>query len=233
MQIIKERNPIWFEALKRNTVETLVLFPLKYDNKLVGYIWASNFNVDNTILIKGVLELVTYFIASRIANYQLVKRLEMLSTIDLLTGTKNRNAMNNRVAEFDDPTEIQPTRLGVIFADLNGLKETNDHNGHEVGDRLLKKCSAMLQQIFVDDDIYRAGGDEFLILCTECSEETIKDRIKQLRKICDADSEISFAIGWCYEDKDIDIRKCMGIADARMYQDKQEYYKKHPEKKYR
>ena len=233
MEEIKKRNPVWYESLAKNSVKTLVLYPLKYDNKLVGYIWATNFNTDNALKIKGVLELVSYFIASRIANYQLVNRLEVMSSIDLLTGTKNRNAMNNRVSEFDAPTFIMPNSLGVIFADLNGLKQINDVKGHAAGDRLLKKCAAMLQQVFVDEDIYRAGGDEFMIICTDCSEETLEDKVKELRKICDADQDVSFAVGWYFEKGKIDIRKCMSVADERMYEDKEEYYKKYPEKRYR
>ena len=46
--------------------------------------------------------------------------------MDALTGTKNRNAMNNRVDEFDNPHFIFPKSIGVVFADLNGLKQTND-----------------------------------------------------------------------------------------------------------
>ena len=233
MQFIKEKNPLWYESLKRNTVETLVLFPLKYNGKLVGYIWASNFAVEKTLVIKGVLELVTFFIAAMTANYQLVKRLEALSTMDALTGTKNRNAMNNRVDEFDNPHFIFPKSIGVVFADLNGLKQTNDLKGHAAGDRLLKKCAAILHQIFVDDDIYRAGGDEFLVISQDCTQKELEDKIVRLREVCDADTEINFALGWVYDEGKIDIRKDMGIADARMYEDKEEYYKQYPDKRYR
>jgi diguanylate cyclase (GGDEF)-like protein len=233
MQVIKERNPSWYESLKRNTVDTLVLFPLKYNGKLVGYIWASNFAVENAVMIKGVLELATFFIASRIANYQLVQRLEKLSTMDALTGTKNRNAMNNRVAEYDNPGFEFPKSIGVIFADLNGLKQTNDKKGHEAGDRLLKKCAAILHQAFVDEDVYRAGGDEFMIISENCTEKEIADKVLRLREICDADKEVNFAIGYSFEEGVIDIRACMSLADARMYEDKEEYYKKYPEKRYR
>jgi diguanylate cyclase (GGDEF)-like protein len=232
-QIIKERNPVWYDALNRNTVETLVLFKLQYNDKLIGYIWASNFAVENVMKIKGVLELTSFFIASRIANYQLLTKLEKMSIMDALTGTKNRNAMNNRIAEFDNPAYIYPQSIGVIFADLNGLKKTNDCLGHAAGDRMLKKSGAMLQQVFVDEDIYRAGGDEFMIICMDVTDDEIKEKIAQLRKICDADKDVNFALGWCYETGKIDIRECMSLADRRMYEDKEEYYKKYPEKKYR
>ena len=43
------------------------------------------------------MELTTFFIASEMSNYLLVKRMEALSSVDLLTGINNRNTMNNRI----------------------------------------------------------------------------------------------------------------------------------------
>ena len=96
MEVIKERNPLWYESLKKATVETLMLFPLKYNGKLVGYVWSSNFDIENTVKIKGVLELATFFIASRIANYQLVKRLG--GGVVVALGHGFPQALNSRVA---------------------------------------------------------------------------------------------------------------------------------------
>lgn len=233
MEVVKERNPLWYESLRRAGVDTLVLFPLKYDGRLVGYIWVSNFEVENVLTIKSVLELATFFIASKIANYQLVKRLEILGTIDMLTGAKNRNCMNNRVTEFEDPRFNKPDSLGVIFADLNGLKQTNDHLGHAAGDRLLKKSVAILQQVFLDEEIYRAGGDEFMILSFDSTKEELEEKIALLRKVCEADREVSFSVGCYYDEDDINIHRDMGIADKRMYEDKEKYYQLHPDKRYR
>ena len=70
-------------------------------------------------------------------------------------------------------------------------------------------------------------------LLASLTEDEIKEKIAQLRKICDADKDVNFALGWCYETGKIDIRECMSLADRRMYEDKEEYYKKYPEKKYR
>ena len=233
LQVVKERNPMWYSSLMRAKILSLVLFPLKHNGKLVGYIWASNFDVKNAVKIKEVLELATFFIASEIANYQLVKRLETLSAMDLLTGTRNRNSMNNRVAEFNTLGKEKPKSLGIVFADLNGLKQINDKKGHVAGDRLLKRAALALQQVFAEDEIYRAGGDEFMVISENTSKESIEEKISELRRIADRDEELSFAIGLCYDDGDINILKAMHAADEGMYQDKEAYYKKYPERKYR
>ena len=187
----------------------------------------------NVQKVKEVLELSTIFIAGRIANYQLMKKLEMMSSVDLLTGVKNRNSMNNRVSSFTSKNVKKPESLGIVFADLNGLKRVNDTKGHDAGDQLLKKAAGFLNRVFFEDEIYRAGGDEFMIISENCTSENIEKKVEELRTLSSADSEVSFSIGWCFDNNAMDILKDMSLADARMYEDKEEYYRKNPEKKYR
>ncbi len=230
MLVIKERNPEWYKSLTDHNVDNLVIFPLKYSGKLLGYIWATNFDVKNAVKIKEVLELTTFFIGSEMANYQLVKRLEILSTIDILTGTFNRNAMNDRVEQLRTAESGSTKTLGIVYADLNGLKMVNDSNGHIEGDRFLKKAVAKLREIFVDDEIYRAGGDEFMVLVLNNTKEEFDAKILEIRE---AQKKINFAIGICFQEAGIDIRKAISKADEAMYKNKNEYYLGHPELKYR
>ena len=233
MKIIEERNPAWYESLKKYRVTSMVLFPLKYKDTLLGYIWASNFDVKYADKIKEVLEVTTFFIASEIANYQMLKKLERLGMIDLLTGSLNRNAMNNRISRFDDEKDETIKSIGVVFADLNGLKMINDREGHFEGDRSLKKAFAFLRTIFTDDEIYRAGGDEFMILCINNPKEDFEAKIEHVKEVVRDDADVSFAIGSCYNDDNLDIRKALRIADENMYKDKNLFYERHPELKYR
>lgn len=100
--------------------------------------WVTNFDTSKTLQIKETLEISTFFIASEIANYQLLNKLEVLSNMDLLTNVQNRNSMNNRISQFLNG-EVTYKSLAVVFADLNGLKPVNDIQGHDAGDNLLKK----------------------------------------------------------------------------------------------
>ena len=233
MQIIKERNLAWYESLIKYHVESMVIFPLKYNGTLLGYIWCTNFDVENAVKIKEVLEISTYFIASEIANYQMVKKLEILGTIDIMTGALNRNAMNNRVSEFDQIDKENIKSLSILFADLNGLKVINDSAGHAEGDRFLKKAAAVLRQIFVDEEIYRAGGDEFMVLALNEDKEVFEEKVKRVREITNTQTKVSFAIGYCFEEGDMDIRRALRKADENMYEDKKMYYETHPEQNQR
>ncbi|MBO4680118.1 MAG: GAF domain-containing protein, partial [Lachnospiraceae bacterium] len=89
MDVIKERNPVWYKSLRDAAVESVVLFPLKARGELLGYIWACNFDPEKAGKIKEVLELTTFILASEIGNYLLLDRLRILSSVDMLTGVLN------------------------------------------------------------------------------------------------------------------------------------------------
>ena len=233
MESIKVRNPRWYKSMQNADIKSLVLFPLQYNNETIGFIWATNFDTKDTDHIKETLELTTFFIASEIVNYQLLQKLEMLSSTDLLTGVKNRNAMNNRVLKIVSGRERRPNTFGIVFADLNGLKTVNDGDGHNAGDALLKNAAKALMDCFPDCEIYRAGGDEFVVISTNTPKETIEAQIEALRKKAEAPEPVSFAIGFYYDNKQGDIRVAMREADTRMYEDKKRFYAKYPENRKR
>ena len=225
MEVLKERNPLWHFSLTKAGVDSLVLFPLVYNDEILGYIWAVNFDTENAMKIKETLELTTRLIASEIANYQIMDRLKLMGTVDMLTGAMNRNAMNNKIDLLARDNDNQPP-LGIIIADINGLKQKNDKEGHAAGDKLIKDMAAILSEAFYDAEIYRAGGDEFLILAQDTPERELEDRVEKLRDYSEASEDISFAVGLYYDNGEGDIHTAMRIADERMYKDKERYYNK-------
>ena len=229
MEKLQEQNPVWKASLDQAGVKTVVLYPLRHGGELLGYMWALNFNVENVLKIKETLELTTFFLASEISNYLLLDKLKVLSTIDTLTSVRNRNEMNNRVDRIVAGNE--PVPQGVLFADLNGLKRVNDEQGHAAGDKMLCAAASILQSVFQDGVVYRAGGDEFMILVNEISEDEVQDRVARVHFLSGKTENIRFSIGVCYGKKD--IRKAMRLADERMYAFKNGYYEAHPELKYR
>ncbi len=81
-----------------------------------------------------------------------------------LTGSlyKTGDAWRNNLSNLDIAENLP---LTVIFADLNGLKMTNDMFGHRAGDELIRKAAQILMQSSRREDVVaRIGGDEFIIL---------------------------------------------------------------------
>lgn len=236
MAYYKTENPEWYETLVEAGVESVVLFSLTHDNQVLGYIWATNFDTADVLRIKEVLELTTFFLSSEISSYKMMDRLEYLSFTDLLTGVHNRNALNVRLNNVEDEQEEKKEEeesYGVVFADLNGLKRVNDMAGHTAGDLLLKKAALILQESFVGDDVYRIGGDEFVVIVNGGDKDAFDLKVNALRRRSDGPEKVSFSVGSCFCENGIDIKEAVNLADEESYKDKDRYYKENPEKKYR
>ena len=133
----------------------------------------------------------------------------------------------------DIPCSFLSKNIGIIFADLNGLKTMNDNNGHSAGDKLIKDAAAILKEVFPEAEIYRAGGDEFMVLLRGTSMEELKAYEKQMKDKAAATDNVSFAVGISLEEDSQKIYGAMKAADVAMYEDKKQFYDEHPDKKRR
>jgi len=83
------------------------------------------------------------------------------SDIDSLTELGNRRMMQTRFAQLAGDR----SKFGLILIDIDGLIYFNDRYGHNVGDEKLKEIAKLICQNLPDGiDVFRTGGDEFLIL---------------------------------------------------------------------
>ncbi|MBP5607740.1 MAG: EAL domain-containing protein [Lachnospiraceae bacterium] len=230
MEVVRERNPVWYESLTSAGAYNIVLFPLKSGNQLLGYIWALNYDPERAGKIKETLDITTFIVGSELGNHLLLDRLGTLSSKDLLTGVMNRNEMNNVVDSLCHGEEKDNTSIGVIFTDVNGLKAVNDLEGHNAGDRLLKNAANALREVFDEKDIFRAGGDEFAIILSGIREDELDDKIARIRSACEKYGNVVFAIGGAYEEDSRNVRVALRRADENMYEDKRIFYEQNPER---
>lgn len=229
MEYVKQKNPVWYESLTEAMVYNIVLFPLKSRNQLLGYMWAINYDKEKAIKIKETLEVTTFILGSELGNYLLLDRLRLIGSKDMLTGVMNRNEMNNVVDEISRGGAGKSS-VGVIFADLNGLKTVNDTDGHNAGDTLLKNAASALRSIFDENRIFRAGGDEFAIILTDITEKQMEEYIDRIRQSSEKYDNLSFSLGGSVENLGSNVRLALRHADERMYEDKRKYYKEFPER---
>ena len=105
--------------------------------------------------------------------------IQYLNCYDILTGLHNRRCFEENREIIDTPDNLP---LSVIFADINGLKMTNDIFGHSAGDDLIKKSSEILQQVCRQHDVIaRVGGDEFIILLPNTSGENAEKILSRIQ----------------------------------------------------
>ena len=224
LEVLKARNPIWYETLRRANIRTIALFPLKSRNEHLGYMWAGYFDAERSAEVKEILELTTFVLGSEVGNYLMVNKLKELSSRDMLTGVMNRNEMNSYVDWLSKLPEGQSKSVGILFTDLNGLKTVNDTQGHEAGDALLRNAAAALRELFDARNIYRAGGDEFVVILTDVTQKEIEDKAGALSLAAAHYPDVSFAVGCSHEQDCRDVRRGLTQADERMYENKKQHY---------
>lgn len=139
---------------------------------------------------------------------------------DSLTGLLNRNAFDDDV-EFIQATHDKP--LTVMYIDLIGLHEINNHLGHARGDVVLCKLADAARAYFGDDNIYRIGGDEFVIISFAHSMAQSARQMGYMRQeLLDHGCELS--VGMAESDDGEDIPDLVNQAENEMCKDKKRYY---------
>ncbi len=101
---------------------------------------------------------------------------QKLAYVDFLTGLNNRMAFELDLKSIHQNNS--DAKVVMVVFDLNNLKQVNDTYGHSSGDVYLKESAALILESFTDaGELYRIGGDEFVLLCLAHEEEHIKARL--------------------------------------------------------
>lgn len=144
-----------------------------------------------------------------------------LAYTDSLTGTFNRRKINDLLQEYIR----HGVRFSVIMIDLDHFKKINDAFGHDQGDILLKDVAGLLRNnLRQNDDIGRWGGDEFIAICpntTQQDSENIRSRMNSINenpKLKDSGCSLSFGICSSEEGDSVDV--ILKEADTNLYHHK-------------
>ncbi|MTK12235.1 MAG: EAL domain-containing protein [Clostridiaceae bacterium] len=99
-------------------------------------------------------------------RYLAEEKYNYLAHHDELTGLPNRRYFHEIMNKYIDNKIWQSRSMSLVFLDLDKLKMINDKFGHSKGDLLIKEAANILKECLnKDDHIFRAGGDEFILLC--------------------------------------------------------------------
>ena len=218
-------NPKWVGTLRMFGVTSFIMTALRQGKTTIGYLQLSNFDVSRIGEVAELVELVTYLLSAQVANHLLVQELERLSTRDELTNLQNRHAMLQRIEAIYASDDLVP--FGVVSIDLNGLKAMNDAQGHDAGDNLLLQATELLKGVFHEENLYRTGGDEFIVIATGIDRDDFEGKVSRLRRATEESDAVSFAIGAHWSDGSEDFKAAYKQSDELMYADKNAYYEAH------
>ncbi|PHU41097.1 GGDEF domain-containing protein [Pseudobutyrivibrio ruminis] len=222
--LVNVKNEQVYAGMLSGKVSNYVLAKLTDKNTIIGYLLVDNISRETDVNIKEVVESVAIFISEEVRNYILQSEMIYMSEHDILTDARNRKAFNSKIGML----EGMDISVGICFVDINGLKSVNDEMGHEAGDNVIKEASEAIASIFKKKYCYRIGGDEFVVVMPQVSEETFAKHVERLRK---KSKKISMAIGSVWSETCLDVEELVNIADKNMYADKTEFYSKNDRRK--
>lgn len=221
---IKETMFYEYNFLKQQGISSVIMVPLERDGKLAGCIGLDNPAMNLMENAITFLETLRYYLMLAMRREEDQKALYQLSYIDTLTSFYNRN----RYIQDVNALANQNHSIGIVYLDVNGLKEINDRFGHDAGDDLLKKCADTIKKSFDRGSFYRIGGDEFIVICTDLEEEVFIEYILKLKNNFARDT-CKAAIGYQWAKDCYEVQAIIKNADEYMYADKKEFYHKHSE----
>ncbi len=139
---------------------------------------------------------------------------------DGLTGLYNRKFLEEHSKKLVPQIKRENLNIGVLLLDMDHFKAVNDEYGHDYGDKVLVYLSNKLKEYayILNGEVYRYGGEEFLILCF-CAKDFLKETVSRLKedikyqKIFHPRESISITVSIgvaffsTYKNKDIMLRK--------------------------
>ena len=150
--------------------------------------------------------------------------------IDIMTGFLNRRSYEDDLKNYSEAPV--PDGFAYIAIDINGLKAVNDRSGHEAGDKLIVGAARCIEKSFGGTGkLYRIGGDEFAAILSAEKEgaDALFDAFEENMKDWSEENgmELTASLGCVFasEFPGGDVTAIARAADAKMYENKANYYK--------
>lgn len=207
------------KVFEQFNIKNLMIMPIHDHNQnVVGVIGC--YDIERYIEDVHFLEQMALSIFRCINNYRGYSSVITKAQCDTLTGLKNQN---NYYAMVYELSMAKLESLGCIYIDVNGLHEVNNHLGHRFGDEMLSNIGRILKENFPDDNLFRIGGDEFVVLYVNKSKEGAEEAIKIIeQEMLQYEYEISAGMEW--RDDNINVQDIVNTAEKTMQENKKRYY---------
>lgn len=212
------------------TAHSGMAIPLYRGEEVTGVFYIESESRGISIQEHGkFLETMSQLMAVALKNCSLYEQIQFEATTDQLTRLYNRLHFKRTF----DKIKAGGQSFGAIMIDINGLKYVNDNFGHEKGDELIIGAAQVIKEALPQEElIFRNGGDEFLVLMPQAGPAQVmaaveKLRAQEMKKPSWDNFSLSISVGGCSTAEGFPADKVLAVADARMYQDKKNYYSIH------
>lgn len=137
---------------------------------------------------------------------------------DALTGVGNRASLNESLSREIEVAHRHQRTLGMIIFDIDHFKKINDTYGHNTGDCLLKALTRAAEDtIRISDQLFRYGGEEFIVLLPETGLKGVKNLAERIRRNVEA-------LDCVCEGNHIKMTASFGIATLNTEEDEESFF---------
>ncbi|MBI3656569.1 MAG: diguanylate cyclase [Acidobacteria bacterium] len=215
-------------------LQSAIAVPLIVDDKVIGVL--SLYDLKPNRFGEDCLRLmdnISNKIAVALTNSLIYEQTHEDALTDPVTGLPNSRFLFMRMDQEISRAHRNNTALTVLAMDLDNFKQINDTRGHLMGDKVLFRMSQLLRSALREYDfVARTGGDEFVALIIDASEETVKRKIAgiqaevaafQIDSASPTEFSLGISIGYsCFGRDGYDTDTLLTAADASMYRIKNE-----------
>ena len=229
---IVEISFVLFVRLRPIVTTLIVLLSyLIYDVALSVWVkpgMINHYNFAMLALVSVVGAVINYrlfviFINEKNNEKLINKSLEIIANHDSATRLQNRYALNQNIPEYIDAD------ICLAMGDINNFKTVNDIYGHQTGDEVLKEFSDILMNTFGREELYRYGGDEFLIVILTGDYNAFRKKLVSLNKkfskinIGDITTPLSCSFGSvkAHPMNQAEFLELVSEADKKLYEEKE------------
>jgi len=161
-------------------------FNHELEKHISAIFWRNTLIVAVTFLI--LCGILLYIRRTEVREDHMLKR-------DLLTNLPNRIFLEERLKKSLNPSGFRDFTL--LFINIDRFKEINERNGYQIGDRLLFEISNKMRLFSGRDELYRVGGDEFVIIVPSQEDQELKTLTDRIIKLMEEPVELSsYASVW-------------------------------------
>lgn len=203
---------------------TFYCFPLISDENYLGAVFLKSPDENRFKGLVPALKTISILMSSSLTHRILHAELTNITNIDPLTKLKNRNSLLSEANILSVSQDI-----GVIYLNVNSLKQINSKMGMKAGDAILVKTASLLKQLLHDSEyIYRIGGDEFVGIYPNIDEHDFLMVSDMLKAFMTSDKGFSVSVGTSWVKSGVLIQSAINLAESDMYSEKKKYYRVHP-----
>jgi len=135
--------------------------------------------------VRGLLPFIQDYVDAakpEIVSKKLMQILERNAQTDPLTSLYNRKFLENYIDTSLYNGKLKGKPCGLMMVDIDFFKLINDNYGHDIGDIAIKTIANTLTDVVkADDVVIRFGGEEFIVVLTDCTEERLQHTAEEIR----------------------------------------------------